>query len=68
MIGAVLVAGFSLVDLAVLIVVMAAIIALVYVALRAFGVAPPPWVVHCFWIVVVTFVVILCIKLVAGMF
>ena len=61
-------AGISIVQLLILVVVIAACVALVYVALRQFGIAIPGWVVNVFWIVVVAFVVIFAIKLVAGMF
>jgi hypothetical protein len=60
-------AGWGVVDLAILIVVIAAIVALVFVALRQFGVAIPAWVVQVFWILVVCFVIIFAIKLVASM-
>lgn len=62
-----MVGGYSLVQLAIIIVVLAAVIALVFVALRQFGIAIPPWVVQIFWIIVVAFVVILGIKMIAGM-
>ena len=60
--------GITFVQLAILVVVVAAVVALVYVALRQFGVQIPPWVIQVFWIIVVAFVVILAIKLVAAMF
>ncbi len=61
------VAGWGFIDLLILIVIVGACVALMYVALRQFGVAIPAWVVQCFWIVVVAFVVIFCIRLIAGM-
>lgn len=48
------------------IVAIAACVALVYVALKQFGIAIPGWVVQVFWIVVVAFVVIMAIKIVLG--
>lgn len=57
-------AGLSLGGILIAVVVIAAVVALVYVALRQFGIAIPPWVIQCFWIVVVAFVVIFCIRLV----
>ena len=63
-----MIAGFSIAQLCILIVVIAAIVALMYVALNKFGINIPDWVVQCFWIIVVTFVVIFCIKFVASMF
>jgi len=59
--------GLSIGQLLIYVVVIAACIALVYVALRQFGVAIPGWVVQVFWIVAVAFVVICAIKLVLSM-
>ena len=50
-----------------IVVLIAAIVALVYVALRKFGIAIPDWVQQCFWIVVVAVVIIAAIKFVAGL-
>lgn len=61
------IASWSFGEIAIFIVAMAAIVALVYVALRKFGVSIPDWVVQCFWIVVVAFVVIAAIRMVMGM-
>ncbi len=60
-------AGYSVPHLAIMVVIVAAIVGLVYVALNQFGVAIPQWVQHVFWIIVVAFVVIAAIKLVASM-
>lgn len=62
-----LVRGWTLTDLAVAVVVVAAVIALVVVALRQFGVAIPGWVQQVFWIIVVAFVVVAAIKIVASL-
>jgi hypothetical protein len=59
--------GWSIGEIAIAIVIIAAVVALVYVALNQFGVAIPPWVVRVFWIVVVCFVVIFAIRLVMTM-
>ena len=59
--------GLSIGMLLIYIVAIAACVALMYVALRQFGIAIPEWVVHCFWIVIVAFVVIFCIRLVLQM-
>ena len=59
--------GYSLAQIAIIIVVVAAVIAMVWVALRQFGIAIPQWVIQIFWIILVAFVVILGIKFVAGM-
>ncbi len=58
---------WSIAELAIAIVIIAAIVALVYVALQKFGVAIPDWVIQIFWIIVVAFVVVLAIRMVAGM-
>ena len=65
-----LLAQFGGVDwphVAIIVVVIAAVVGLMYVALRKFGVAIPDWVMQVFWIVVVAAVVIFAIKIVAGM-
>ena len=59
--------GLSIPGLAILVVVIAAVVALVYIALRQFGIAIPDWVVQVFWVLVVAFVVIIAIRLVASM-
>jgi hypothetical protein len=53
-----------LANMLIAIVVIAACVALVYVALKQFGIQIPQWVIQCFWIVVVAFVIIACIRLV----
>jgi hypothetical protein len=58
---------WSLGEILIAIVVIAACVALVYVALRQLGIAIPGWVVQVFWIVVIAFVVILAIRLVLSM-
>jgi hypothetical protein len=59
--------GWGIGEIAILIVVICAVIALVYIALRKFGVTIPDWVVQVFWVVVVAFVVIAAIRLVLSM-
>ena len=59
--------GYSIVQLAIIVVVIAAIVALVYIALRKFGVAIPDWVVQVFWVCIVALVIIAAIKFVAGL-
>ena len=56
----------TITEWAILVVVVAAIVALVYVALIQFGIAIPVWVVNIFWIVVVACVVIAAIKFISG--
>ncbi len=57
----------TFVNLAILVVIIAAVVALVYVALRAFKITIPEWVITIFWIVVIAVVVIFAIKLLAGL-
>ena len=59
--------GMSIPDLAIAIVVIVAIVALVYLAFQVFEVAPPPWVVKVFWIVIAATVNIAAIRFVASM-
>lgn len=56
--------GFSIGELAIAVVIIAAVVALVYVALRQFGIAIPGWVQQVFWILIVAVVVIAAIRLV----
>ena len=49
-------------QIAIYIVLLAAIVALVFIALRQFNINIPPWVVQVFWVVAVAFVIILAIK------
>jgi hypothetical protein len=69
LLAAVVVGGgdYSLGQIAIAIVIIAAVVALVYVALRQFGIQIPAWVQQVFWIVVVAFVVIVAIKFVLSM-
>lgn len=54
-------------SIAILVVVIAAVVALVYIALRQFQVTIPAWVVQVFWVLVVCFVIIFAIRLVLTM-
>lgn len=56
--------GWSLGEFLVAVVIIAACVALVYVALRQFNIPIPGWVVQVFWIILVAFVVIFAIRLV----
>lgn len=67
MLAVALLGGYSLVQIAVAIVIIAAICALVTIAMRQFGVAIPPWVIQVFWVVVITVVIILAIKMVGSL-
>jgi len=59
--------GYGIGEIALAVVIIAAIVALVMIALRKFGVSVPDWVKQVFWVVVVAFVVIFCIKLLLAM-
>jgi hypothetical protein len=52
--------------LAIWIIIVAAVAAIVWVALRTMGVAIPGWVMQVFWILVVAVVCILAIKFLVG--
>lgn len=54
-------------QIAIAIVVVAAVVALVYVALRQFGITIPAWVQQVFWILIVAIVVICAIRLLLSM-
>ena len=58
--------GGSIVSLAIFIVVVAAVIGIVLVAVRASGIAVPPWVTTVLWIVFGAVICIVAIKVVAG--
>ena len=54
-------------DIAILIVVICAVVALVYIALQQFKVQIPGWVIQVFWVLVVACVIIAAIRLVLSM-
>lgn len=60
-------AGYSFIQIAVLIVVIAAVVGLVYVALRQFGVQIPGFVVQIFWILLCAVLVIAAILFIGRM-
>ena len=60
-------AGLSLGQIAVYAIVIAAVVAIVWIAMRAMGVQPPGWAVQVFWVVVIAIVCILAIRLVLSM-
>ena len=61
-----LVGGYSLVQLLILVVIIAACVGIVYIALQQFGVAIPRFVVLIFWIVVCAFIAIAAIRFVSS--
>lgn len=56
----------SIEQLAIYVVIIGAIVALVFIALRQFNLAIPAWVIQVFWVLVVAAVVIFAIKLLIG--
>lgn len=58
---------WSLGDMLIAIVLIAAAVALVWVALRQFGISIPAWVQQVFWIVIVAVVVIAAIRFVLSL-
>lgn len=56
--------GYSIGQILIAVVIIAACVALVYVALRQFGVSIPGWAIHVMWIVIVAVVVIFAIRFV----
>lgn len=59
--------SYSFGQIAIAIVVIAAVIGLLLVACRQFGVSIPDWLVQVFWIVVAACVIIFAIRLVLSM-
>ncbi len=59
---AVAVAGWSVGELAIAIIIVAAVVAVVYVALSQFGVSIPPFIVRIFWILVCAVVCIVAVR------
>ncbi len=59
--------AWSLAELLVAVIVIAALCAIVYVAVRAMGVEFPAWAVQILWIVVIAAVAILAIRLVLSL-
>lgn len=61
------VAGLTIAHWAIIAIIAAAVIAIMYVALNRMGIAVPEWVIQIFWILVVAVVAILAIKFLMGM-
>lgn len=59
--------NLSIGEMAIMVVIIAAVVALVAIALRKFGVAIPDWVVQVFWVLVVAVVVIFAIRFVMSL-
>ncbi len=61
------VGGWSITEIIVTVIIIAAVIGVMYIALNQFGIKIPPWAVQIFWIVVVAFVAIFAIRLLMTM-
>ncbi len=62
------VAGWGLVgQIAIAVIVVAAIVAVVFIIIRKMGVAIPDWVIQIFWILVLAVVGVLAIKFLLGL-
>ena len=62
-----MIGGYSLLQFLVLIIVVAAACAIVFVVLRAMGVAIPPWIVQIGWILLACALGIVALKFLAGL-
>jgi hypothetical protein len=60
-------AGWTLGSILIAIIVLAACVGIVFVAVHAFGLNIPPWVIQIFWICVVAFVAIIAIRFVLSL-
>jgi hypothetical protein len=54
-------------DYAIAIVIIAGIIAALFIGLRQLGIAIPGWLVQVFWVLVVVFVIVAAIRILASM-
>jgi hypothetical protein len=61
-------AGLSIIQLALLLIVCAGIVAVVMVILKQIGVAVPEWIVRILWIVFAVVVGVVAIKFIASLF
>ena len=59
--------GWSLGEVLIAIVIIAAIVAVVYVALKGFGIPVPPWAIQILWIVLLAVLAVFAIKLILSM-
>lgn len=60
-------AGMSIGEIAIAIVIIAGIVALVFIGTRAMGISIPQWFIQAFWVVIICFVIIIAIRLVMSM-
>lgn len=64
---AAILAGYTIGEIIIAIIIIAAAVAIMYVALKQMGVAIPPWVIQIFWIVVVCIVAIIAVRIVLSL-
>lgn len=58
------VGSLSIVEILIAVIIIGAAIGITLVALRAYGLNPPPWVMQIFWIVLVAVAAVLAIRIV----
>jgi hypothetical protein len=61
-------AGLSFIQWVMLIIAVAGVIAILYIALRQLGITIPPWLIQVFWVVVVVVVCMGAARLIWSMF
>jgi hypothetical protein len=60
-------AGWGVSQIVTAVIIVAAVVAVTFVALRAMGVTPPPWAIQIGWILVIAFVAIVAIRVLLSM-
>lgn len=60
-------AGYSVAQIAVIIIIIAAIVAITFVILRQMGINPPAWLITIMWIILAAVVGIFAIRLLLGL-
>ena len=59
--------SWSLGQIAIAVVILAGLVAIVFIGLRAMHVEPPAWVLQIGWVLIIVFVVVLAIKILLSM-
>lgn len=62
-----IIAGYSLIQLVIMLIVVCGVIGVLIVVMRQTGISVPPWIATIAWIVAVCFVAILAIRFLASM-
>lgn len=60
-------AGYSIVQICIMVIVVAAVVGIMFVFLRQAGITIPPFIITVFWIVLAAIICIGAIKIVAGL-